>query len=215
MQPGARACTWPDEGHCAKGCQGQYASEAGSLLCGRLVVRVFPEDHEVLHDGRNGEVFLRGQLGPVGEVQKHRRGSRLEARDLLRATGLAGDVHGLAHPHGHVQMLEVLVHGNEPSWPHRRNDVEEHVVALAEDRVLQVQCSVGDDDQRTHRDGVDEEAIAERGVDRHEPLAHVEQTLSNSHHEERVRVLGVVRRKLPQQAGEPGVVGPCAGEAHA
>mmetsp|Transcript_63402 Transcript_63402/g.163130 ORF Transcript_63402/g.163130 Transcript_63402/m.163130 type:complete len:450 (+) Transcript_63402:527-1876(+) len=77
-----------------------------------------------------------------------------------------------------------------------------------------MQRGVGDDHQRAHCNRVNEEAIAEHGVDRHEALAHVEQTLSNAHHEQHVGILGVVRGELPEQARQPSVVGSCADETH-
>mmetsp|Transcript_79030 Transcript_79030/g.189838 ORF Transcript_79030/g.189838 Transcript_79030/m.189838 type:complete len:249 (+) Transcript_79030:335-1081(+) len=91
----------------------------------------------------------------------------------------------------------------------------QQVVALAQDGVLEVQHGMCQHRQGPKGHRIHQETIAKQGIDGEQALAHVEQTLGDSDHEQRVRVLRVVSCQLPQQACESRVVGAGTYQAHA
>ena len=110
-------------------------------------VGVLLEDDESLHDGRDGEVLLGGQLGALTRGQQDRRGVRLEAGDGLGLAGLAHHVHGLTHAHAHRQRVELLIESDEHARLHGGGQRVEQVVRLAQDGGLDVEEGEGGSDQ--------------------------------------------------------------------
>merc|ERR1712032_193199 len=96
---------------CQGSCNGNRFSPEDPLF----EVRILSENHEVLHDGRHWQVLLCRELGAVLVIQQDRSSARLEAGDLLRAPCLTGDIYCLANPHGHLELLEILVERDEPT----------------------------------------------------------------------------------------------------
>ena len=103
------------------------------------IVGVLLQDDKSLHDGRDGQVLLRGQLGPLAARQQHRRGVRLEAGDGLGLAGLPDHVDGLADAHADRERAELVVEGDQHPRLHGRRQRVEEVVALAEDCGLDVE----------------------------------------------------------------------------
>ena len=47
------------------------------------IVRVLLQDDESLHDGRDGQVLLRGELGPLAACEQHGRSVRLVGDSIV------------------------------------------------------------------------------------------------------------------------------------
>merc|ERR1712080_569778 len=108
-----------------------------ALCTRRFVVGVLLQNHEVLQYGRDRNVLFRCKFCAVLVVKQHWRGACLKPSDLLWPTRKPCNIDRLADPHGNLQLLEVLVQGNEPSRAHSGHKMEKQVMALAEDGVLQ------------------------------------------------------------------------------
>ena len=103
------------------------------------VVWILLQDYEPLHDGRDGQVLLRGELGPLSAGEQHGRGVRLEAGDGLGLARLPDHVDGLADPHADRQRAQLVVEGDQHARLHGRRQRVEEVVALAQDGGLDVE----------------------------------------------------------------------------
>merc|ERR1719412_1537988 len=72
------------------------------------VVWILLQDYEPLHDGRDGQVLLRGELGPLSAGEQDGRGVRLEAGDGLWLARLPDHVDGLADAHADRQRAQLV-----------------------------------------------------------------------------------------------------------
>ena len=64
-----------------------------------FIVRIGPQNQEVLDHRRLRQVLVRGQLGPLALPDQHGRIVRLEARDALWLACLSDCVHSISDSH--------------------------------------------------------------------------------------------------------------------
>lgn len=102
----------------------QSLSHAG-LLPGTLllhVVRVLPQDHEVLQDALlDRDELLGRQLGSFSNVDQHRRGMGLETSNLLGLAGLSHHVNCLTHADAQRHGFKLVVELNRGKCTTKRD----------------------------------------------------------------------------------------------
>ena len=103
-----------------------------------VVVRVGPQDQEILNNWRFRQVLVCSELGPLALANEHGRVMGLEARNALGFAGLTDGVHGVTHADLRLNRLQLLVQRNEHARVDRERQVEEEVVILSCDEGLHV-----------------------------------------------------------------------------
>ena len=148
-----------------------------------VVVRVGPQDQEILNNMCLRQVLICGELSSLALTNEDGRVMGLEACDTFGFAGLANSIYGVTHTDLGLNWLQILVQSNQHTRVDRQGQVEQEVMELSGNEGLHVGGGEEHCEETGQGNVREKEFVRVEWVQSEEALAHVYEALSNSDNE--------------------------------